>query len=54
MVMRTLFYLNENSIITSHFETAIGMKKIIIVIGHVLIQTKFCVWGGKGTKFCFE
>ena len=52
MVMRTLSYLNDNSIITSHFETAIGVKKIII--GHVLIQTKFCVWGGKGKFFCFE
>ena len=25
-----------------------------IIIGQVFIQTKFCVWGGEGTKLCFE
>ena len=26
-----------------------------IIIKHICIQTKFCVWWGvKGTKFCFE
>jgi hypothetical protein len=42
--------LKEN--ITSRFQIAIDVKTIII--GHVFIQTKFCVWGGKGTQVCFE
>ena len=33
--------------ITSHFEIAIDD----IIIGQVFIQTKFCVWGGEGTKY---
>ena len=23
-------------------------------MGHIFIQTKFCVWGVEGTKFCFK
>ena len=38
--------------ITSRFQIAIDVKTIII--GHVFTQTKFCVWGGEGTKLCFE
>ena len=35
----------------SQFEIAIDVKTNII--GHIFIQTKFCVKGWMGTKFCF-
>ena len=38
--------------ITSRFQIANDVKTIII--GHVFIQIKFCVWGGEETKFSFE
>ena len=40
-------------ILQSHLEIAISVKTIII--GHVIIQTKFGVWGGDWgkTKFSF-
>ena len=34
--------------ITSRFQIVIDVKTIII--GHVFIQTKYCVWGGEGTN----
>jgi len=40
-----------NSILPSRFQIEIDVKTIII--GHVFIQTKFCVWGREGTTFCF-
>ena len=42
-------YRKEKYYITSSFQIAIDVKTIII--GHVFIQSKFCVWGGEGTKF---
>ena len=44
--------IDTQEYITSRFQIAIDVKTIII--GHFLIQTKFCVRGGEGTKFCFE
>ena len=41
-------YINS-TYITSRFQIAIDMKTIIM--GHIFIQTKFCVWVVEGTKF---
>ena len=38
--------------ITSRFKIAIDVKTIII--RHVFIQAKFCVWAGERKKFSFE
>jgi len=47
-----IFWCPVVQYITSHFQIAIDVKTIIIE--HVFIQTKCCVWGGEETKFYFE
>ena len=44
-------HCNKYKYITSHFEIVIDVKTIITSQWSYFIQTKFCVWGGEGTKF---
>ena len=37
-----------------YFKSQIAIDVKMIIIRNVFIQTKFCVWGSEGTKFCFE
>ena len=52
MISLIVFYAYKIQYISSRFEIAIDVNTIII--SHVFIQTKFCVWGVEGTKISFE
>ena len=47
----TFKYLKHDFCLCKSFSDS-NLRKMII-IRHVFIQTKFCMWGGEGTKFSF-